>query len=76
MELRSNSITRGSIIFDNLVIPDLMSAVGFEPTTTRLKATRSKPTELNRLVLGVGFEPTKHNASDLKSLPFDQTRET
>jgi hypothetical protein len=26
-----------------------LSAVGFEPTTTRLKATRSKPTELNRL---------------------------
>ena len=24
----------------------------------------------------VGFEPTKHNASDLKSLPFDQTRVT
>ena len=24
---------------------------------------------------GVGFEPTKHNANDLKSLPFDQTRE-
>ena len=22
-----------------------------------------------------GFEPPKHNASDLKSLPFDQTRE-
>ena len=23
----------------------------------------------------VGFEPTKRNANDLKSLPFDQTRE-
>ena len=23
----------------------------------------------------VGFEPTKRDASDLKSLPFDQTRE-
>ena len=27
------------------------------------------------MVVAVGFEPTKHDASDLKSLPFDQTRE-
>ena len=27
------------------------------------------------LMLEVGFEPTKRDASDLKSLPFDQTRE-
>ena len=27
------------------------------------------------LVVAGGFEPPKHNASDLKSLPFDQTRE-
>jgi len=27
------------------------------------------------LMLEVGFEPTKRVASDLKSLPFDQTRE-
>ena len=26
-------------------------------------------------VVAGGFEPPKHNASDLKSLPFDQTRE-
>ena len=26
-------------------------------------------------MLEVGFEPTKRDASDLKSLPFDQTRE-
>ena len=28
-----------------------------------------------RTILEGGFEPPKHNASDLKSLPFDQTRE-
>ena len=28
-----------------------------------------------RLMVAEGFEPTKHIASDLKSLPFDQTRE-
>ena len=27
------------------------------------------------LVVAVGFEPTKHDACDLKSHPFDQTRE-
>ena len=27
-------------------------------------------------VLGVGFEPTKRKANDLKSIPFDQARET
>ena len=28
-----------------------------------------------RTLVAVGFEPTKRFASDLKSLPFDQTRE-
>ena len=27
------------------------------------------------LVVAVGFEPTKHIANDLKSFPFDLTRE-
>ncbi len=26
-------------------------------------------------MVAVGFEPTKHNANDLKSFPFDLTRE-
>jgi hypothetical protein len=29
---------------------------------------------MGNVVVG-GFEPPKHGASDLKSLPFDQTRE-
>ena len=35
-----------------------------------------KAFKVRRQILGVGFEPTKHNASDLKSDPFDQTRVT
>ena len=59
-----------------------MPRVGIEPTTTWLKAMRSKPTELPGHynpslsdLVAEGFEPSKHDACDLESHPFDQTRE-
>ena len=52
-----------------------MSRVGLEPTTTWLKAMRSDQLSYRDKVVAEGFEPSKRDASDLKSLPFDQTRE-
>ena len=47
--------------------------MGLEPTTYRLEVCRASIAPLEH-IHRVGFEPTKHNAADLKSAPFDQTR--
>ena len=55
---------------------------GFEPATFRLEVWRAiqlRHTDYLSFTIGLmleeGFEPSKRFASDLKSLPFDQTRE-
>jgi hypothetical protein len=54
--------------------------MGLEPTTFRLEVGRAIHCAnrvialLKDFVPEVGFEPTKRDASDLKSLSFDQTR--
>ena len=50
MELGQIVLQGWFLKIDNLAIPDLMSAVGFEPTTTRLKAASLTPTPLNGLI--------------------------
>ena len=48
--------------------------MGLEPITSGLEVLRA--IQLRHWgVVTVGFEPTKHDASDLKSDPFNQTRE-
>ena len=49
--------------------------MGLEPITPRLEVWCAIQLRHTDNVLEVGFEPTKRVASDLKSLPFDQTRE-
>ena len=49
--------------------------LGVEPRYTTLGGAAICPFELTEQVYAGGFDPPKHYALDLKSSPFDQTRE-
>ena len=48
---------------------------GLEPELPASKAWCDNRLHHETIILGLGFEPRKHYAPDLKSDPFDQTRE-